>query len=129
MFLLYARVTTKIPQTLSPAAWYNLAARLLQDDPLCRQVVQDTIGYLLTALATSINVVDPDAVVFGGKLNLLRPFLEETARLDLHRRIFANPIRDIPFLFTTLSDQAPLLGASALVVRDLFQNPQNMSVA
>ena len=99
----------------------------LEGDALCRRIIHESIEYILTALVTSINVIDPEAVVFGGKFALLEPFLDESVQTELRGRIFANPIRCVPFLFGTLADETPLLGAYALVLSDLFQSPSSRS--
>lgn len=94
-----------------------------QEDPLCRNVIREMGDALAIGVVNLVNTFDPQAVVIGGQIalaeNLIRDILlERVNHHSLTRRAIPPPI-----LYTTLKQDAPIVGAFSLVMRQLFQDP------
>jgi glucokinase len=69
------------------------------------------------AIASATNLIDLDVVVVGGGFSRVSPDLLDFARQAIAERTefaFATRVRVV---LSTLSDEAPLIGAAALVHR------------
>ena len=94
-----------------------------QDDPLCRSVIREMGTALAIGVVNLVNTLDPEAVVIGGQIALTESLisdilLDRVNRFSLTRRALPPPI-----LYTTLKQDAPIIGAFSLVMRQLFQDP------
>jgi fructokinase len=58
----------------------TIAARALNGDAACAATLQRHAGRLARALATVVNVLDPDVIVLGGGLSRLNRLADEVAR-------------------------------------------------
>jgi fructokinase len=82
-------------------------------DADARATVDDFIAAFGRALATVINVLDPDAIVLGGGVSNL-PLLYDEGRAAVARWVFNDELRT-PILQHTLGDSAGVLGAALVV--------------
>ena len=87
-------------------AFSNAAA----GDPVARQAIIETAGWLAVGVATLVNVFDPQLVVIGGGLAgagevLLGPLRLATA---------GTALRDVPVVASSLGDEAEVTGAVLL---------------
>ncbi|MCS6884805.1 MAG: ROK family protein [Acidobacteriota bacterium] len=101
-------------QKMSPE---DVIRAALSGDELTRVVLERTGSYIGIALGNLINLLNPELVVFGGKMMavgeiLLRPIIEET-RL----RSFAPSFAECRIVLSSLKDRAGVLGA-AMLARD-----------
>jgi fructokinase len=67
-------------QTGQPLGGPEIAAGAERGDPLCRATLDRYAGRLARALASVINVIDPDAIVLGGGLSGLALLYDEVPR-------------------------------------------------
>lgn len=99
---------------MGSAAQVFEAAR--QGSPAARTVVRETAFYLGRAAAFVQNILDPDAIVFGGgvarSFDLLKPDIERALR----QRAILLPDRPPVIRTTALGYEAALIGAAALVL-------------
>lgn len=89
----------------------------LNGDELARVVLERTGGYIGIAVGGLINLLNPDLVIFGGRMMavgdiLLRPIIQE-ARL----RSFAPSFHECRIVLSALKERAGVIGA-ALLARD-----------
>ena len=82
------------------------------DDADARAVLDDTLSYFARAIATVINIVDPDAVVLGGGVSNL-PILYERGPAAVARWVFNDELRTL-LVKNALGDSAGVLGAALL---------------
>jgi len=87
-----------------------------RDDPVAKQVMEDTAVYLGRGIAACINVLDPELVVLGGgvaqSLDLLRPTIERTIR----ERVIMPEARGTRIEPSALGYECALIGAATLVL-------------
>lgn len=95
----------------------QLAESYAAGDDVARRAVERSGRAIGQAIASATNLVDLDLVVIGGGFSRVSPDLLDFARQAIAERTefaFATRVRVVP---STLSDEAPLIGAAALVHR------------
>ncbi|NLU68722.1 ROK family protein [Streptomyces sp. HNM0574] len=107
-------------QETSPAGL--LSARAADGDPRARRALRDAGTALGIALAGAVNLLDPRAVVLGGTLAPLGPWMLPALRRELTRRT-AAPGAVPELVVSALGPDGPLLGAAHSVVRTVLDAP------
>jgi glucokinase len=99
---------------LTSGVW---AKALAQNDKLATRLVDRALDSLAAALASSVNLLDLEAIVIGGGLGtrLGQPYADEIAH-RMRKHLF-RPDAPPPVLVSKLGDMAGALGASLLVAR------------
>ncbi|MFJ3197871.1 ROK family protein [Streptomyces griseoviridis] len=97
-----------------------LADRAAEGDENVRRALRDAGTALGIALTGAVNLLDPEAVVLGGALSGLAPWLLPALEEELDRRT-AGPA--CPVSVSRLGPEGPLLGAAHSVVRAVLDDP------
>ncbi|MFJ5535030.1 ROK family protein [Streptomyces sp. NPDC093261] len=97
-----------------------LAERAAQGDQNVRRALRGAGTALGIALTGAVNLLDPQAVVLGGALAALAPWLLPSLERELARRT-AGPACAVTV--SCLGPEGPLLGAAHSVVRAVLDDP------
>jgi predicted NBD/HSP70 family sugar kinase len=97
-----------------------LAERAAQGDKDVRRALRGAGTALGIALTGAVNLLDPEAVVLGGALAALAPWLLPALEQELARRT-AGPSCAVSV--SQLGSEGPLLGAAHSVVRAVLDDP------
>ncbi|MFC4463217.1 ROK family protein [Streptomyces xiangluensis] len=97
-----------------------LAERAARDDQDVRRALHEAGTALGIALTGAVNLLDPEAVVLGGALSELAPWLLPSLERELARRT-AGPACAVAV--SRLGPEGPLLGAAHSVVRAVLDDP------
>jgi predicted NBD/HSP70 family sugar kinase len=97
-----------------------LAERAAQGDRDVRRALRGAGTALGIALTGAVNLLDPEAVVLGGALAALAPWLLPPLERELARRT-AGPACTVAV--SRLGSEGPLLGAAHSVVRAVLDDP------
>ncbi|MEU8585821.1 ROK family transcriptional regulator [Streptomyces sp. NPDC048664] len=97
-----------------------LAERAAHGDRDVRLALRDAGTALGIALTGAVNLLDPEAVVLGGALAALAPWLVPSLERELARRT-AGPVCSVAV--SRLGSEGPLLGAAHSVVRAVLDDP------
>ncbi|MFF9896849.1 ROK family protein [Streptomyces longispororuber] len=89
-------------------------------DERVRQALRDAGTALGIALTGAVNLLDPRAVVLGGALSRLAPWLIPNLEEELGRRTAG---RGCPVNVSRIGSDGPLLGAAHSVVRSVLDDP------
>ena len=92
-------------------------------DPIALAAFAETGRGLGIGLAGTINILNPDLVVLGGRLASSYPFTRSTLEAELDRRVLRASRRLVRVVPTSLGDDAPLLGAAELAFEPLLADP------
>ncbi|MER6692448.1 ROK family transcriptional regulator [Streptomyces minutiscleroticus] len=103
-----------------------LAERAAQGDKDVRRALRGAGTALGVALTGAVNLLDPQAVVLGGALSDLAPWLLPALERELARRS-AGPVCAVSV--SRLGPQGPLLGAAHSVVRAVLDDPATVGGA
>ncbi|MEU8567285.1 ROK family transcriptional regulator [Streptomyces pathocidini] len=99
----------------------RLRARAADGDAAVLRALRGAGSALGAALAGVVNLLDPQAVVLGGALAELSPWLLPATERELARRLAARPYSEI--VVSTLGRDGPLLGAAHSVVQGVLNDP------
>ncbi|MYW69910.1 ROK family protein [Streptomyces sp. SID8379] len=97
-----------------------LAERAESGDAAARKALRGAGTALGIALTGAVNLIDPRAVVLGGALSRLAPWLLPSLERELTRRT-ATPADGV--VVSRLGSEGPLLGAAHSVVRGVLDDP------
>jgi predicted NBD/HSP70 family sugar kinase len=100
-----------------------LAERVRQGDARTERALGEVGFWLGVALAGAINLLNPQAVVLGGYLGALAPWLEPPISAQLEERVLAADCGPCSILASELGEDAAVQGAAALALKDLIADP------
>ncbi|WP_407563597.1 ROK family protein [Streptomyces sp. 184] len=99
-----------------------LAALAADGDTRVRAALREAGGALGIAIAGAVNMLDPEAVVLGGALAGLAPWVVPAVERELGRRV-ADPARTVRLTVSALGAEGPLLGAALSEVDAVMEAP------
>jgi len=95
----------------------------LADDPLAMQVVRETAEYLGIAIAGMVNLMNPAAVIIGGRIARLGERLLGPLRETVLRRTFVAAAAAAEIRTSDLGPQDIAIGAATLVLDAALHDP------
>ncbi len=88
----------------------------MSGDPEAVQIIDDAFTVLGSGLVSLINVINPDMIVFGGGLaEALGDIIVERTSEVVRAQAMPGTFEEVSILCTKLGEDAPILGAAALV--------------
>ncbi|WP_326581207.1 ROK family protein [Actinacidiphila glaucinigra] len=107
-----------------PDALKALQAAATQEDPAALKALAAAGQAFGIALSGAVNLLDPQAVVLGGTLASLAPWLRSAVERELGRRVTDRQWRADAVRVSRLGREGVLLGAAYSVVRAVLDDPQ-----
>jgi predicted NBD/HSP70 family sugar kinase len=107
-----------------PDALKALHAAAAEGDPAALKALSAAGQAFGIALSGAVNLLDPQAVVLGGTLASLAPWLRSAVERELGRRVTDRQWRADAVLVSRLGREGVLLGAAYSVVRSVLDDPQ-----
>jgi predicted NBD/HSP70 family sugar kinase len=102
----------------------DVAKAATRGDEVVREVLREVGHYLGLALATLVNLNNPEMVVLGGTLAIVFPFLEEALHRTLDRHVLA-PLREgLQVILSPLGAEAVPMGGIALAMDGFISAPR-----
>lgn len=105
---------------ISETKLQNIISKAQKNDADAIAILGETGRYLGFGIATIIKAIDPPAIVIGGRIvqawNIIYPEIMQTVK----ERAFFGIERDIDIIPSSLTIRPRLLGAAALVFREIF---------
>ncbi|MDX3238083.1 ROK family transcriptional regulator [Streptomyces sp. ME03-5709C] len=101
-----------------------LQAAAAQGDPAALKALAAAGQAFGIALSGAVNLLDPQAVVLGGTLASLAPWLRKAVERELDRRVTDRQWRADAVRVSRLGREGVLLGAAYSVVRAVLDDPQ-----
>lgn len=99
----------------------QLIERALDGDAAGRRVLLDAGDQLGLALVNTVNLLNPDVIVFGGELSTAGDLVLAPLKARVQRSAIAPAAAAVDVLMATLGNRAEALGAALLVVRELHR--------
>ncbi len=99
------------PEETTAATVHSLA---LKGDALALRTFREAGTCLGIALASIVNIVNPEVIIIGGGLLPAWDFFMPSAREEMFRRAFQAPAERVGILPALLGDQAGYIGAAGL---------------
>ncbi|MGE5576766.1 MAG: ROK family protein, partial [Syntrophothermus sp.] len=91
-------------------------------DPLAREITEETGRYIGIGIANIANLIDPEMIILGGERmqqsgHLLLAAVEEA----VNEHLFSQPAAGLRIVPSSLGDDAWVIGAATLVLKEFFQ--------
>ncbi len=93
-------------------------------DPLCLNLMKETGKYLGIAIANMLNLLNPEKVIIGGGVSKAGELLLAPLKETVSKRALEVPLSVAQIELSSLGNQAGAIGATVLVLRNLFSIPQ-----
>ncbi len=104
----------------------KLAALAASGDRKALRVVDEIGRWLAIALATHVNLFDPQAIVLGGHAAKLEPWLRDRIRRELDSRVLGARWAQCAIRPALLAPDAALTGAGLLALERVLQDPTSV---
>ncbi len=101
---------------------HEIEEAALAGDSLALQVIEETAGYLGTAIAGLLNVMNPSKVVLGGDLARLGDILLDPLRLTVRSRTLVDSTASVEILASELGPRSIAIGAATLVLKSALDD-------
>ena len=88
-------------------------------DTLSRRVMEETGTYLGIALASYVNILNPEIVVIGGGIANAGTLLLKPAKKEMMKRAYSIPARAVKIVRAKLRNDAGIIGAASIAVNSL----------
>lgn len=98
-------------------------------EPLALEAIESIGSALGVGLASTANLMGSRAIVLGGYFAELYPWLRTSIERQLRQRVLAFPWSPIEVLRSELPDGAAVLGAAALTLRAILDDPASVPAA
>jgi len=101
-----------------------VAEAAAKGDPISRAVLTE-YGELVAILCLNvINFLNPERIILHGDIFWTNDFVLEVVRHAVQRHVLTIPAKAVSIVPSVLREDAVLLGAASLVLRDLFSRPE-----
>ncbi|OGF46513.1 MAG: hypothetical protein A2452_01035 [Candidatus Firestonebacteria bacterium RIFOXYC2_FULL_39_67] len=99
----------------------DVLTRAYSGDATAKRIVSESGKYLGLAISHIINILNPDIVVVGGKLSKSGSVLLKPMKDAVEKYSYSGSLKGLKIVNSELGDDAGVLGASALVLRNIFE--------
>ena len=106
---------------LRPQLIYRLAKA---GDAPCEGIVRDIARYIGLAAANAINLLAPDQVLIAGSIDTADTVILDEVRSQIARQVLPRLRKGLRLGLASAKERAPLLGAAAMVARQVFDMPR-----
>ena len=93
-----------------------------KEDPYCRKIVEQAISTLGTAIASVINLLDPDVIVIAGGISKSWDSYRDFLMTSIHEHQMKYTGEKVRIELNRLGDYGPAIGAATLLVQDFIRN-------
>jgi predicted NBD/HSP70 family sugar kinase len=93
---------------------------LKKDDQLAKEIMEDTAGYLATGIVNLVNLLNPDIIIFGGKVAYDNHFLLSQVKKLVFKQaitILTNKLKICP---TSFGENFRMIAAATIPIQEIF---------
>lgn len=95
-------------------------------DVLSKEVIDEIGTFLGIALASLINILNPEIIVIGGGVSNAGEILFEPARREMRKRAYVIPAQTVKVVQAHLGNDAGIVGAASIAVDNLFRENRDI---
>lgn len=99
---------------------YDAAKR---KDSLAKKILNQTGIYLGIGITNLIHTLNPDRIIIGGGVSNSGGFILDSIKETIDQRALTDKAKKTDILLSELGDQATLIGASTLILAEIFSTP------
>ena len=106
----------------------TIARRAADGDAVAKQVIEEFVSLLSLLCINLVNALNPDMIVIGGSLAQADPGIAEMLQMKIHGDLLNPPAEAVRVRAASHGESAVILGAAGLVLYELFEPLQRLSV-
>jgi N-acetylglucosamine repressor len=96
-------------------------------DPWVKQIAIEELGkYLAIGIANIVNMLNPSSIIIHGEMKILGSLLLEEITKWVQKAALPVPASRVQIKFSKLGDNAHIIGAGALCIKELFESPDEL---
>ncbi len=95
-----------------------------RNDPVARHALQETGEWLGIGIASLINIINPERVIFGGALISAYEFLIPAMKQTVNKRTWPWMREGVDIVTAEHGEDAAVMGSVAIVYQDVLNNPR-----
>ena len=104
-----------------------VAEAIKRGDQAAKQIAIYDLGkYLGIGIANMVNIFNPEVVFIHGEISALGEELIEQIEKWVHKTALSAPAARAKILYSRLGNNAHIIGAGALAIKELFDNPEQL---
>ena len=96
-----------------------------EGDPIVLAELRKTAEWLGIGIASLLNILNPERVVFGGPLSIAHEHLLPTIQSTVEKRAWQWVGKEANIVIADFGQDAAVIGGVALVYRELLNHPRN----
>lgn len=110
---------------ISPGMSFAAVAQAAEQGDSVALHALESVGQALgVGIVNLLHGVDPEAVVIGGRICLAGDLILDPVRQEIGQRTFLRAHREVPLLMASLKEQALVMGAYCLVLKEMITRPE-----
>jgi predicted NBD/HSP70 family sugar kinase len=106
----------------------TVAERARLGDTVAQQIIDEFTSLLSILCINMLNTLNPGVIILGGRLAEVYPGIAEMVQLKIHRDLLTPPAEAVRVRTASHGDSAVIMGAAGLVLYELFEPIQRVSV-
>jgi N-acetylglucosamine repressor len=96
-------------------------------DPWVKQIAIEELGkYLAIGIVNIVNMLNPNSIIIHGEMKILGSLLLEEISKWVQKLALPVPSSRVRIKFSKLGDNAHVIGAAALCIKELFESPDEL---
>jgi len=126
-------VYASIPAILKEAAvydpnlkkWEDIVDKAIKSDKLCKAIIEREARYLSTGIVSSVNILEPEAVILTGFINYKPQMLTENIKLYTENYAMTRSLHKLNILNSKIIANSEIISAASIVVDKFFNKDSN----
>jgi N-acetylglucosamine repressor len=120
----YTSITQKVGTELNDITAKMIYEEAKAGDELSKQIIKNTGKFLGIGIANLINILNPEKVIIGGGISEAGDLLFEPLVQTVMIRAMEVPAKVVNVYKTNLGENAGVIGAATLVLKELFKGTE-----
>ena len=93
---------------------------LKKDDQLAKEIMEDTAAYLATGIVNLVNLLNPDIIIFGGKVAYDNHFLLSQVKKLVFKQALTISTNKLEICPTSLGEDFRMIAAATIPIQEIF---------
>jgi len=93
---------------------------LKKDDQLAKEIMEETAGYLATGIVNLVNLLNPDIIIFGGKIAYDNHFLLSRVKKLVFKQGMTILTNKLKIRLTSLGEDFRMTAAATIPLQEIF---------
>jgi len=102
---------------VTPSIFLNA---LEKNDQLAKEIMEEVAGYLATGIVNLVNLLNPDIIIFGGKVAYNNRFLLSQVKELVFKQAMTILTKELRICPTSLGEDFRVIAAATIPLQEIF---------